>query len=309
MSFGFSLGLVSIFLLFLFITFGVLIRIYSYNKIWFKISKTLIGLFLLIWFILVRYIDNVENFILINNNPLSSQLERSTYYSKVLLLDLCPFMYVALSFCLIFDWNFKITSYISLWSMIGSYITIIGSVWGSKLEPNQTWYNYVFVQSIEGKLYYFIHIVMMTFGTMMFIYCNKYNFKDIINVYYVIISYMIYIVIISKTLNITNNVTGTVEYDWVYGEYYVVHQFFGFSDNNWLSTMFLSYFLVWVLMNILILLRFFISVPSYRFFFFAKMYNNEWLAEKSDIWYYKQINIFEKIFKKLSQKINSSREY
>ncbi len=297
MLFGTIVGIVMIFLMITFLGLGVILRIYCYNKLWLKIVKIIIGVFGLIYFIIFRYIDSIQSLIDSQHSlEYIDRYQKSILWAKVLLLDLCPFMYVALMLMFIFDYKNKITSYFALWAFIGAVVTIFGGVWDKQLGTNETVIKYIFVGSDEGKLYFFIHAMMLLLGITSFVYSNKYNFIQTIYAYLVCIVYMIYIIVVSRAMGILANVTGTVAFDWEFGQYHNIYDALGF--NNWLATMFLSFFVIWLFFVALMTLRYFISKPTQRYYFPEKWYErNNKLASLSDNLYFKQIKTYNLIFR------------
>ena len=278
MSFGVIVGILT--LLFTFSGIGIAILLRWKNKftLTIKILEIILGIFGLIYFIIFRYTQDIINLI----NYQNSTSDISIYYSKVLLLDMCPFMYVFLNLCFIFDYKNKLIKVVSLWSIIGSSITIIGSIWSAN-DDGDPW-KYIFIDSQEGALYYFIHGYMLIFGTFFYVYNNRLNFVNVLGAHVLAGTYLIYVLIIVKTLNITQNATGLVEYDWinVNGEYHQVYEMFnmGYPD-----IMFLSYFLVWLEMVVLIILRNSFAKPTLQWFWpkiiykkinFWNVYSKKW---------------------------------
>lgn len=267
-------------ILFTFIGIGLAIILRWKNKftLTIKIIQVVLGIFGLIYFVIFRYTQDVLNLIHIQN---SSQ-NISIYWSKVLLLDMCPFMYVFLNLCFILDWKNKLIKIVSLWSIIGSSITIIGSIWTANDDGNP--WKYIFIGSSEGELYYFIHGYMLIFGTFFFVYNNRLNLINVVGAHLLPSIYLIYVLIIVKTLNITQNATGLVEYDWVNvnGEYHQVYEMLGVG---YPGIMYLSYFLVWLEMVILIILRNSFAKPTLQWFWpkfiykrigFWNIYSTKW---------------------------------
>lgn len=266
-KFGIILGSLSIFMMIAFLALGIVLKkLLSNNKkiqIIVNVILSIIGLFSLFWFVFLRYISDFKN--LLNfANSIDNQI-RSIYYSKVLLLDLCPFAYVILSFFMIFDFKRKYINIVAIWAWIGSIITIFGSVWTTNFPINQ-WYKYIFIGSSEGSLYFWIHIFMLLFGAFFIGYTNRINMIRCLSMHISVSIYLIYVIIIVKTLNIIRNATGLVEFDWVneLGEYHDVYLFFNIP---YIGILFLSYFLVWLGLMFIIGLKNVFSYPEKEVFF------------------------------------------
>ncbi len=271
MNFGTIVGILTLLFTFIAIGSAILLRWKNKFKITIKIIQIILGTFGLIYFIIFRYTQDVINLI----NMQGSGEDISIYYSKVLLLDMCPFMYVLLNLTFIFDFKNKIIKFISLWSIIGSSITIIGSIW--EANDNGDPIKYIFIGSSEGALYYFIHGYMLIFGTFFFVYNNRLRFIDVSLAHIFAATYLIYVLIIVKSLNITQNATGIVKYDWVNvnGEYHQVYQMFNLG---YPAIKFLSYFLVWCEMIVLIILRNSFAKPTLQWFW------PKWVYKKIKFW-------------------------
>lgn len=276
MNFGVIVGILTLLLTFSMIGVAILLRWKNKFKLTIKILEIILGIFGLIYFIIFRYTQDVINLI----NYEHSTYNLSIFYSKVLLLDMCPFMYVFLNLCFILDYKNKLIKIVSLWSIIGSSITIIGSIWNAN-DNGDPW-KYIFIGSSEGALYYFIHGYMLVFGTFFFVYNNRLNFTNVLGAHLLASIYLLYVLIIVKTLNITQNATGLVEYDWinVNGEYHQVYEIFKIGYPN---IMYLSYFLVWLEMVVLIILRNSFSTPTLQWFW------PKFIYKKIKIW-----NIYSK---------------
>lgn len=286
MTFGTIVGIITLFLTIIVIIFAIILRIVNKLNITIKCLEIFLGIFGLAYFIVFRYYQDVIN--LINNQ--NSMFNISIYWSKVLLLDMCPFMYVFLNLCFIFDYKNKLIKTACLWSIIGSSITIIGSIWNVDYNGNPL--VYIFLGSDEGQLYYFIHAYMLIFGTFFFVYNNRHRFVDVFVSHLLPSLYLIYVLIIVKTLNITQNATGLVEYDWVNtnGEYHLVYQLLKLKFPQ---IQIVAYFLVWIEMIVLIILRNSFSKPTLQWFWPKIMYQKIPLWNRiSKKWYLMRLKTF-----------------
>lgn len=286
MNFGTILGILTLCLTIIAVISATILRVTNKLNMTIKYLKIFLGIFGLTYFLIFRYTQDVIN--LINNHNYTFDV--SIYWSKVLLLDMCPFMYVFLNLCFIFDYKNKLIKTISLWSVIGSSITIIGSIWSVDYNGNPL--IYIFIGSDEGQLYFFIHGFMLIFGTFFFVYNDRFRFIDIFVSHLLPTLYLIYVLIIIKTLNITQNATGLVEFDWVNinGEYHIVYQILKLKFPE---VQILSYFLVWIEMVVLIILRNSFAKPTLQWFWPKIVYQKIPLWNKlSKKWYLTRLKKF-----------------
>ncbi|MBU3830557.1 MAG: DUF5378 domain-containing protein [Candidatus Ureaplasma intestinipullorum] len=286
MNFGTILGILTLLLTIIALILATIFRIVSKLNLTIKYLKIFLGIFGLIYFIIFWYFHDLIN--IINNQ--NSIANISIYWSKVLLLDMCPFMYVFLNLCFIFDYKNKLIKTVCLWSIIGSSITIIGSIWSVNYNGNPL--IYIFLGSNEGRLYYFIHAFMLIFGTFFFVYNNRHRFIDVFVSHLLPSLYLIYVLIIIRTLNITRNASGLVEYDWINtnGEYYLVYQLLKLKFPQ---IQIVAYFLVWIEMIILIILRNSIAKPTLQWFWPKFIYQKITLWDKiSKKWYLTRLKTF-----------------
>lgn len=291
-DFGIILTLTTLLFAIISCAIGILTRIYLYPKfdtklkrLYANIPKIVLGVFGIIWFLVFRYISDVQNLIEFKG------YDGGIYYSKVLLLDLCPFAYVVLCLFMIFDYNSKFINIAALWAIIGSSITIFGSCWFIDKPINV--YKYIFIGESPNKLYYFLHAWMLLFGFYFFASSNKFNFYRTISSHIAVVVYLIYVLIIVKTLNVTRNATGLVEYDWMsmWGEYHQVHLMF---KMDYPDIMWFSYFLVWLLMIVLIAIKNECHKPILYSFWPKIMYQKiKWLKRLSERYYNFKIKLFK----------------
>lgn len=262
---GLILGIISFIFVFLFLALGLIFKrkFKKKQKMILKIILASIGIFGIFWFFHFRYFIDFQNLLKLNNQK--DNFERSIYFSKVLLLDLCPFAYVVLCFFMIIDFKDRFINIVAIWAFIGSTITIFGSIWTNEFPLNK-WYYFVFIGSKEGALYFWIHIFMLIFSSFFIGYTNRINLTRFLSMHIFVSIYLVYVIIIVKSLNILRNATGLVEFDWMdpLGEYHNVYLFFKIP---YIEILFLSYFLVWVGLIIIIGFKNMISFPENQAFF------------------------------------------
>lgn len=185
----------------------------------------IIAIVFLIYFIIARYVWDVKHLIELLSNQINvSQIERSVAFSKVLLLDMCPLMAVLLPITTLFDKNKVVAKILCPVTIIGSCITIFGQVIWEAPDISQ-FFEYTFIGLAPNRMYFMMHFLSLVLSIMVLNCAKKYNWWSL---FFSIIFYVIwfaYVQIVSKALNITSNVTGLVEYDWVseYGQYHKVY--------------------------------------------------------------------------------------
>lgn len=190
-----------------------------------------IGLSFLIYFTLFRFYNqwlNLHNYIEsgeIKNPDLNGIYYHSITISKGLLLDMCPFMALALPVSFIFDKSKKFSSYLSPFCIFGGMITL---PFISLSEPNVDFnLHYIFIGTSANPLYFMIHWFILVFGILALRRNKHANFFDLIYLHLIAAFYFGYIILVSRLLNVQYNVTGTVEKDWTdpyLGSYYNVSQ-------------------------------------------------------------------------------------
>lgn len=139
--------------------------------------------------------------------------------SKVLLLDLCPFMAVALPIFLIFDRKRKWVGSIVYLSIIGGGITIFGQITFEQIGPDATnsssqslqWWQYIFL----NKLYFAMHFYIFIMSVIVIMNSKSLNKERLIFAHLFTISYFVYITICVFSLKISRNATGIVINDWL----------------------------------------------------------------------------------------------
>lgn len=188
-----------------------------------------IGIIFIAYFITFRFYDQWKSLFEyfkseeINNVNYLNQYQHSIILSKGFLLDMCPFMSLALPISFVLDKSTKTSSYLAPFCIFGGAITI-PFIFIS--EPNvELNAKYIFVGTSANPLYFMIHWFILVFGILALRRNKNPKFINLIYLHLIAIIYFTYIIIISRTLNVTYNVTGTVKNDWTnefYGSYYNV---------------------------------------------------------------------------------------
>lgn len=215
------------------------------------------------WINLSNYLSN--NFVGGIYNMFPQYIYEGSYnysliFSKALLLDLCPFVALALPLSLIFDKTRKIATIISPFAIFGGLITLFG---GILFDANANWsVEYLFVGAKGNEVYFFMHAYLLIAGV--FVLSNSNNTKKsfFIWIHIFAIIFFVYITSIAYTKNVNWNVTGIVPNDWLRnGEYYTVTQIFNLGFPY---IVYLSYFLVYAFIIIISLINYYWNISKIK---------------------------------------------
>lgn len=180
------------------------------------------------YFIIFRFIEDWISFNEIQsnvNNLIEGDFYYSIIYSKALLLDLCPFIALVLPLSLIIFKKRSVANIISPFAIFGGLITLFGGV----LFDNNAKFNieYIFLGYENNEIYFFMHAYLLIYGVMVLVTCDNKKFIYILWSHIFALLYFLYILSLSKLLNINWNVTGIVQNDWLSGgQYYLVSNIF-----------------------------------------------------------------------------------
>ena len=203
----------------------------------------------LIYFIVFRWIWDLKDWIDGNGN-------NSVVKSKVLLLDMCPFLAVFMSIVLMIDRKRRFVPAIAFFAIVGAGITIFGQVMFEKVGPNgndylinTTWWEYIFF----NKLYFIMHFYIFIMALIVILNSVSFDKTRVLMAHGYAIAFFTYVIIMVFTLNIDRNATGIVKYDWSqYGQYRVLGEFFNLP---WPWTPIVAFSLVWVWILLMMLIR------------------------------------------------------
>lgn len=185
----------------------------------------------------------------------------SITHSKVLLLDMCPFLTVFLPIMLIIDRQRKWVPSIAYFAIVGGGITVFGQIMFEKIGPggiNATWWEYLFL----NKLYFIMHYYIFILGFIIILNSSSLNWKKVIVAHGYAIAYFTYVTIIVFSLGVTTNATGIVEHDWSSGgQYHVVGEIFNLP---WPWQPIVCFTLVWIWILLMMAIRNILVVdPNY----------------------------------------------
>lgn len=185
----------------------------------------IINIFFFTYFVYFRFANQWETLYDFSTNNQDyqglSEYSRSIILSKGLLLDMCPFMSLSLSISFILDKSKKITALLSPYAILGGVITL---PFVSLSEPDATFnLHYFFIGTSTNPLFFFMHLYLLVFGIIGLRRYNSAKLTDYIWLHVIAISYFSYILIASRLLDVTYNVTGVVKNDWtdpIFGSWY-----------------------------------------------------------------------------------------
>lgn len=189
-----------------------------------------ISLFIIVYFLIFRYIPDLQYLIKKHIYDLKNinTYQYSFYFSKALLLDMCPLLTFLIPFTLILDKSKNIAKCLAPVGLIGAVITLFGGVILDQDDTikNLEWkdfYKYLFLgianDESSNRIYFLMHLFLLCISLLTLLNAKQYTKWSIIGTIIFFIGYLIYAIVLIKTLSITNNVSGLVKEDW-YGIYY-----------------------------------------------------------------------------------------
>ena len=193
-----------------------------------------IGIVMLSYFLIFRYIPDINLLIENKDSLLNGSIRLSLLYSKALLLDMCPLSFVLLSISLIFDKSRSTSKVIAPVALLGGIITIFGEItFYNQNDLNDTkWYEFIFVGTINNdgtisnRIYFFMHFFLIVMSLLVILNSKSYTRYSLYGTSLFYVFWFIYMQIIINTLNIKCNATGLVEFDWYYGQYSKVYEIY-----------------------------------------------------------------------------------
>lgn len=283
------------------------------NSYWFWFS---IGLFGLIYFIGFRWSFDLEKLININNNinvygNVNQQI--SFLKSRVLLLDFCPFVYVATCLFLMFDKKRNYYKLIAQYGLIGGLLNLFFVFLSVDLE-GMNFFEYFFIGSNKERLWFFSHFYLIIVSFLMLINIKTYSKWDFIASMIFIYGFLFTALIISKIWNITNNVSGLVNNDYFSDKFNTYKPPFAMipimlNNNNYVISVIFLHCMIFISSMIIVVIKnrltfnkelktnYFISKRWYDFKFFN-------YVKKPFIWIDYKWYQFELLFNKKELRAN-----
>ncbi|BAC44217.1 hypothetical protein D8X55_00785 [Malacoplasma penetrans] len=235
-----SISLIIVSLTFLFNFFGKRLV----NNYWFWAIPSLL---FLIYFIVFRFYGawrDLNQFLQTNSIWLGNELnyEDSIIVSKALLLDMCPFVAIALPVSLILDKTRRIANAISPFAILGAGITIPFIAYSDPEAAIS--FKYFFVGGFL-PIYFFMHLYLLTYGVMVFSNSRNRKWIHLLDCHIFAAIFFGYVCFVSFTTKTVWNVTGINANDWEssLGEYNMVSQIFNLPFP---SVMVISFLLAYI---------------------------------------------------------------
>lgn len=231
-------------------------------------ALTFFSIWWIVYFIVMRWAIDIN--LLITSGGISqvqiteSQYTYSFMVSKVLLLDLCPFMSFAFPLCIIISGpRLKIARTLAPVAIFCGLITIYFGCSQDDLGQASL-AQYLFVGIGQNKLYYLMHFVILVLGVIVLLNGPRFTWQAWLSIQAFLIIYLLYVFTCMKTLYLTNNVTGLAQGDWYpfyssngFAQYQAVAELF--NNMPYPNIMWLSYFLVWLFLMFLIIAKHFLT--------------------------------------------------
>lgn len=168
------------------------------------------AIFCFLYFFIARYILDAIQFNKFKDS--TNPYVRDVFFSKLLLLDLCPFMSFALSIITIFDKKRRFARLLAPVTIIGSIVTIFGQcIWESPTDLFQ----YIFVGTEFNRLYFMMHLLSLLLGLWILMVSKTFTWKSCLCCFGAIIIWFVYTISAMNIFNVDWNVTGLSANDWI----------------------------------------------------------------------------------------------
>ncbi len=184
-----------------------------FKSYWFY---AIIAIFTLTYFLILRWwdsFDRLKEIIDIPNYKILNPYNYSFKWSKVLLLDLCPFVSVALPLSLIFDPTRNSSKVISLFALLGGLFTIFGSMIFIN-EIHVSLLTFLFIGESPNTIMFGSHYLMVVLSLFVLVHSKKFTVNSMLGVVLFAFFFILYVLIMTRTLGIECNATGLVGGDW-----------------------------------------------------------------------------------------------
>lgn len=241
-----------------------------------KVILTFLSIFWIAYFTVIRWVPNIQE--IINNGGINNLLENLNYnqyeysflISKVLLLDLCPFMSLAMSVAIIFsNKQMNLARIIAPIGLFCGFITIYFGCSQDELDGNN-FAQYLFIGIGKNKLYFLMHFYLLVVSLIILLNYKRFNLINYLEMLIFLSLYLLTVYGFVKRFNLTNNVTGLVYGDWYpiyYGISNAVIPEYGsianiFPNITYPGIMYLSYFFVWLILTIIVIVKYFLTFFS-----------------------------------------------
>ncbi|MDQ0513761.1 hypothetical protein J2Z62_000199 [Mycoplasmoides fastidiosum] len=186
-----------------------------------------------IYFVAARWGLDFSNWLNLSNA--APDYQYSIAYSKVFLLDMCPFLSVFMGLNLIFDKKRKITRQLATISIFTGGITLYALKITSMGPVNA---EFIFLGFYPNRLYFLMHYNIVFMGAIILAaYPKKFDTKALFSTVFMGGIYLLYVYLFIRFGNVQWNVTGLSVNDWsnfagIPGEYYAAGQILGLDFPN-----------------------------------------------------------------------------
>lgn len=222
-----------------------------FNNYWFYAITSVIALG---YFIGLRWIWDLQDWI--NGDGTNYVGGLDVVISKVLLLDMCPFLAVTMPIWLLIDRRRQYVGCLAWFAIVGAGVTIFGQIMFEKVGPNGnshlqnvSWWEYIFF----NKLYFIMHFYIFIMATIVLLNSPNFDWKRIVVSHGFALLFFSYISTMVAIFKIKYNATGIVENDWKPGgQYQVIGSWF---DWKWPAVPIVVFSFVWIVILLMMLIR------------------------------------------------------
>lgn len=195
------------------------------------------GIASVVYFLAVRWIPDLIGLVNYLRGEMVNEYTRSIGWSKVLLLDMCPFLSIFMPVYYGFFPRCKLNKLLASISIFTGSITL----YAIKYSPIANFdFQYLFFGIIPNRLYFLMHFNIVVFGmAILLVHYEPFVKIDFIHVMYVGAIYLLYAYVLKLIFSVEYNVTGLVVNDWiinnqsgVMGEYYLAGKIINLTFPN-----------------------------------------------------------------------------
>lgn len=215
-------------------TFGLIAAMIVCNKWIRKVTNSyffwlVIGAFWFVWLIVFRFSYQWSDYIaqakLGFDDP--GSIEQSYIISKAYLLDVCPFVALAMCFALIVDPTRKFARTLAPMAIIGGAITVISMSFDT--DTNASWtIEFIFFGSDPNYCYFIMHFLQVVLGVGVLLNTPSGGWKNWLATLLVTLAFYGYVAIVMAATGCRWNTSGLSINDWLEdGEYHFVSKLFG----------------------------------------------------------------------------------
>lgn len=220
----------------------------------------------ILWYLLFRYFPlfsmGVDQGWLSGYGRMSGTQDQINYnkgWSMVLMLDLCSLLGLVTPLVILLDRKQVLTPAIGCLSILGAGLTF----YGGYLEVDAPWtFSYLLFGNWSSNndlpLSFMLHMWMMGLGLYVLLWKRRWTLKDNIIMCGVGLVYMAYVLIVTRSMQITSHATALVINDFIpifnkeHAVYSDFKELFGVSDANWNIAIAIAWITFFITANFLI---------------------------------------------------------